>query len=294
MLGLEISSTEIRLLQLAKVKNQWVVENYAWFPLPTGAILDGKIKQLDIIQAALSSIMERTRTKGYPIAIALPITSVISKRIKLAAYLHPQECEADISTNLHYYLPGTSDELCFDFALTATHEGYQEVLLVASRYEQLHAYVLLANNVGWKVKIVDVDLYALARASQLAFPSYLQTTAMVEVQQEITQFVLFHQKTMIFNQQWRTDSVMLTQQLKRMFHLLSSLHAAVLPVECLVVAGEAVNYADLEQALALPVWGAHPFQQMALAAHITKTELDEVASRFMVSCGLAMRSVPRW
>ncbi len=199
-IGLDIQPDEIRMLQLRHGKQRIIIENFIINELPVDTIIDGKIKQPESLCAAIIEIVQKCKIKGYPTAIALPAQCVISKRIQLPTFLNELEREVEIKTNLAHYFPGIADELCFDFL---TMHNAQDVLLIASRAEQLNSYVNVINRAGLAVKIVDVDFYALARAAKVCVPeaSAHEIIAILEVGLHKAQFVAIKNQEVIFQQQ---------------------------------------------------------------------------------------------
>jgi Tfp pilus assembly PilM family ATPase len=270
--GLDINPDEIRLLQLKDTRSGWAVTSYAVEPLPVGAISDGKIRQPQIVRTALQNLVRATNTTGSPTAIALPANTVISQQIKLAACLSERQCEKQISHNLERYLPGVNEELCFDFMTTATSDNdYREIRLVASRLEQLRTYAEMVNNAGLQVKVVDVDAYG----------------------KHVTQLMVFQQQHIIFSQQWQTmDLTQLPKALQRALHLCLA-NQSQLRIEHVLLSGK-ISALPLalqnvfQQELALTPTLANPFQAMSLAA-VNEDDLQQLATRFQICCGLATR-----
>jgi type IV pilus assembly protein PilM len=294
--GLDINPDEIRLLQLKDTRSGWAVTSYAVEPLPVGAISDGKIRQPQIVRTALQNLVRATNTTGSPTAIALPANTVISQQIKLAACLSERQCEKQISHNLERYLPGVNEELCFDFMTTATSDNdYREIRLVASRLEQLRTYAEMVNNAGLQVKVVDVDAYAMMRAAKFSLgetnPNAI--VAIVDVGKHVTQLMVFQQQHIIFSQQWQTmDLTQLPKALQRALHLCLA-NQSQLRIEHVLLSGK-ISALPLalqnvfQQELALTPTLANPFQAMSLAA-VNEDDLQQLATRFQICCGLATR-----
>jgi type IV pilus assembly protein PilM len=161
LVGVDISASEVRLLQLKKRRRAFSVEKCGALPLPAGAVEDGKIKQLDSVQTVLKKLVTARQTQGAPAAMALPVSAVISKRVVI-----PSAAVRTLSTEqCQQYFPGVQDALCFDYALVGkVDNNAAEIFLIAARLESLHQYLALAEHVDLKIKIIDVDTYALARA----------------------------------------------------------------------------------------------------------------------------------
>ena len=161
LIVLDINHEEIRILQLKRVKEELWVEQVYIGALDAGAIVDGRIQSLQTVRAAIEKAVQATHTKGAEVAIALPMQSVITKRIKLNEELSPEECEAEINANMADYFPHATEDLVFDFVL----ENPSDVLLIAARKSQLNEYLTVVKQAGLKIKIVDVDSYALSRGA---------------------------------------------------------------------------------------------------------------------------------
>ncbi|MDR3478255.1 MAG: pilus assembly protein PilM [Gammaproteobacteria bacterium] len=163
--GLDMNAEEIRLLQFKPGRESFMVENFAIASLPLGAIVDGKIKQFDVVLAVTQRLVKQTTTQGLKANLAISASCVKSKRVRLPAGLSHAAREAAIHQHLAQYFPESEGALCFDFArLHLLPPDQEEVLVVAVAVEQLNAYVMIASLSGLKVAVVDVDFYAEKRA----------------------------------------------------------------------------------------------------------------------------------
>jgi type IV pilus assembly protein PilM len=294
--GLEINTDEIKLLQLRQIEQRYTIENYAIVPLQDEAIVDDKIKRFDWVQSALHAIVKETNTAGYPTAIALPANSVICKQIKLAACLSEWECEVEIRANLSRYLPGMAAELCFDFfILPKASADYHDVLLVASRREQVQMYTTLVSAAALDVKIVDVDSHAWLRGAYLSLdPLFSQMTSVLgvcDIGRSMTRLMIFQQQQILFMQQWQTvDFPEWELQIQRVLQRFGAMHRQS-PLALLLLSGEGEHsVASLQDRLDIPVQTANPFQNMQQGHRISVSDLQQIASRFQVCCGLVTRS----
>jgi type IV pilus assembly protein PilM len=161
LVGIDIHASEIRLLQLRRRHCGFSVERSGSTPLPAGAVLDGKIKQLDCVQAVLKNLVLTTRTQGASAVMALPVSAVISKRVVVPA----AALQARSREQFQAYFTGVQDALSFDYAIAGKVENNTaDIFLIAAKLESLNDYLLLAEYAGLKLKIIDVDSYALTRA----------------------------------------------------------------------------------------------------------------------------------
>lgn len=243
---------------------------------------ENRLKEPAIAQDAITQLVLATKTQGHDAAIALPVSTIISKRIKLYPAMTDEECEMEILSNLNQYFPGLAEDLCFDYQKVAEDEFF----VVAARREQVSEYVDLVNHAGLQVKVMDVDSFALARAVDLLNVDVM--LAVLEVHSYSANFMVFQHREIIFSQAIALAE--LVQGLKRALQLCYSMH----DFRVITLAGDDIQ-PDLkeliQQELNVQLIPANPFLNMSLSPDIQKNELQRAAPHLLVSCGLAMRSV---
>ncbi len=188
-LGLDINSSDIRLLALRQKKGHIYIEKMAVMALPFGAVVEGKIQQAEVVTAYLKTIVQKTHVFNQKVTIALPSQSVISKKITLD--------EAVSINHVQDYFPGVKDALAYDYI-----EIDKEMLIMATRQDELMRYVTLVENAGLKVGIVDIDLYALARAAHFALGPKTQSypICLLELNPLGSQLILLNQHNILYQQ----------------------------------------------------------------------------------------------
>jgi type IV pilus assembly protein PilM len=143
------------------------VQNAARTTLPPHAIVEGKIKQFDIVKSAVTHLVQETKVQGLKTAVAFPASGIVTHRLKFPAALRRQEYETEIRMNIDRYVSGNIDDICFDFAKVETgQKDHHDILLVTAPYEQVNLYATIATQAGLSVRIVDVDSYALHRVQE--------------------------------------------------------------------------------------------------------------------------------
>src|SRR5688572_23192066 len=87
LLGIDISSSSIKLLELSKSGSKFKVENYATRPLPVGAVVEKNIGKLEAVGEELFKLASLVKTTSTQAAVAVPGAAVITKTIELNASL---------------------------------------------------------------------------------------------------------------------------------------------------------------------------------------------------------------
>ncbi len=164
MLGLDVSSSSVKLVELSRNKaGNLVLERCEIEPLERGWIVDGNIDMFDSVADAVRRVVKKSGTKAKNVAMALPPSAVITKKIMLPSGLSDQELELQVETEANQYIPFPLDEVSLDFCVvgpSATSSGDVEVLIAASRREKVQDIQGLAEAAGLKPVIVDVESYA--------------------------------------------------------------------------------------------------------------------------------------
>ena len=97
--GLDISSSSVKLVELSGGdKEAYKVERYAIEPLPRDAVVDGNIANLEAVGEAVRRALRRFGAGVKNVAMALPASSVITKRVILPAGLREQEMEVAVES----------------------------------------------------------------------------------------------------------------------------------------------------------------------------------------------------
>jgi type IV pilus assembly protein PilM len=169
LIGLDVSSSSVKLVELGQSKSgQLVLERCAIVPLERGWIADGVIEKFDEVADAVRRTIKKSGTKTKNVAMALPPSAVITKKIALPGGLTDAELEAQVETEANQYIPFPLDEVSLDFCIlgpSANSPNDVEVLIAASRREKVQDVSGLAEAAGLKPVVVDVESYAARLAT---------------------------------------------------------------------------------------------------------------------------------
>ncbi len=164
MLGLDISSSSVKLVELSRDKGgNLVLERCAIEPLERGWIADGNIEKFDEVAEAVRRLVKKSGTKTKNVAMALPPSAVITKKIVLPGGMTDQELEVQVEAEANQYIPFPLDEVSLDFCVvgqSTASAGDVDVLIAASRREKVQDIQGLAEAAGLKPVVLDVESYA--------------------------------------------------------------------------------------------------------------------------------------
>ena len=171
LIGVDISSTAVKMVELVDAgKGQPRVERYAIEALPKDALLDGNFSSLEAVADTLQRCWKRLGSSTRFVALALPTSAVITKKITLPANLREQDMEVQVESEANQYIPFALEEVNLDFQVIGPAPGSPddvEVLLAASRKEKVEDRVSAAELAELKPVVMDVEAYAIHSAYEL-------------------------------------------------------------------------------------------------------------------------------
>lgn len=225
LVGLDISSSSVKLLELAGGDGAaYQVERYAIEPLPRDAVVDGSIQNLDAVAEGLRRVLRRFGgVKG--VAMALPASAVITKRIMLPGGLREEEMEVQVESEANQYIPFALDEVNLDFQVLGDpvgRDGDVEVLIAASRKEKVEDRVAVAEAAGLKAEVMDVESFAAQSAFELVARRLPEggkdrIIALVDVGATMMNVTVLRNDVQVYSREQAFGGNQLTQDIARLF-----------------------------------------------------------------------------
>lgn len=170
MLGIDISSTSVKLLELSRSGGRYRVESYAVEPLPPNSVVEKNITDAELVGDAIGRAVKKSGTRTRTAACAVAGSAVITKIISMPANLSEDEMESQIQIEADQYIPYPLEEISLDFEVlnpSETDPGRVDVLLAASRSDNVDVRVAALEVGGLQAKVVDVEAFGLENAVAL-------------------------------------------------------------------------------------------------------------------------------
>ncbi len=170
LVGVDISSTAVKLLQLSRSGDRYRVEHYAVEPLPPNAVVEKNIVEVEAVGEAIRRAMSRSGSKAKHAAAAVAGSSVITKTIPMPGELDEDELESAVELEAVNYIPYPIEEVNLDFEVLGPVPGNPEmvnVLLAASRSENVEMRASALELGGLAAKVMDVEAFAIENAYAL-------------------------------------------------------------------------------------------------------------------------------
>ena len=170
LLGIDISSTSVKLLELSRTGGRYRVESYAVEPLPPNSVVEKNITDAELVGEAIRRALAKSGSKTKTAACAVAGSAVITKIITMPAELSEEDMESQIQIEADQYIPYPLEEISLDFQVLqpSEHEPDKvDVMLAASRSDNVDIRVAALGVGGLTAKVVDVEAFALENAMSL-------------------------------------------------------------------------------------------------------------------------------
>ena len=226
LLGLDISSSSVKLVELSDAgKGQHRIERYTVEPLARDAVVDGNIANLEAVAETVKRAWKRLGSPIRNVAMALPASAVITKKIIVAAGLREQELEMQVESEANQYIPFALDEVNLDFQVIGpapSGPDEVEVLIAASRKEKVEDRVACADAAGLKPVVMDVESYATQAAferveAQLPNGGRDGIIALVDVGANVMNVTIMKNDQQLYIREQAFGGTQLTQDIMRTY-----------------------------------------------------------------------------
>src|ERR1700722_209845 len=140
LLGLYITTSSVKLIEIAMAGGQYCVEAYAAEPTPQNAINEKAIVDAEAVGEAIGRAVKRAGAKTRDVAVAISGDAAITKVIQMPRSLRTTDLEGQVEMQADQYIPFPMDEVSYDFEVLGPSEKDTEtndVLLVASRTDNV-------------------------------------------------------------------------------------------------------------------------------------------------------------
>jgi type IV pilus assembly protein PilM len=226
MIGLDISSSSVKLVELGQDESgKYVLERFASESFEKGWIADGQIEKFEEVADAVRRVIAKSGTKTRDVVMAMPQSSVITKKIILPAGLREDELEVQVESEANQYIPFSLDEVSLDFCVigpSPTSVGDVEVLIAASRKDRVQDRQGLAEAAGLKPVVLDVE----SHASRLAMARILRAlpnegrdslVALFEIGADTTSLKVLLDDELLYDRDQAFGGSQLTQLISRQY-----------------------------------------------------------------------------
>lgn len=232
MLGVDISSTSVKILELSQSGQHYRVEGYAVEPLPDNAVIEKHINDVEAVGNTVSRALQKIKARSKSAACAVSGSSVITKTIEMNRNLSADEIEEQIFLDADQYIPFPMDEVAMDFDVLGPSLGNSQtvdVQLAASKKDIVEDRQLALEAAGLSAEVVDVEIYSLLRTFSALLPQMGDgqnaedlptnelTVAVVDVGHTMTTLTVMSGERIVYTREQVFGGKQLTEEIMRRY-----------------------------------------------------------------------------
>ena len=227
LLGIDISATAVKLLELSRSGNTYRVESYAAEALPDNSVIDKNIAEIEPVSEVIAKAVRKSGTKVKFAAAAVAGSSVITKIIEMPANLSDEDMETQIQLEADQYIPFPLEDVALDFEIIGLNEHNPDrvdVMLAASRADNVDARVGALDLGGLTAKVVDIEAFAIENCVKLIAEQQLgggedKIIAVADIGSSITTYSIFENLKIIYSRESQFGGAQLTEEIQRRYGL---------------------------------------------------------------------------
>ncbi len=179
LIGLDIGTHSIKLVEIDDSKKGRILKSFGIIGLPQNAIVEGSIKEMEIVSSAIKELYKQLKIKNKNVAASISGYSVIVKKITISRR-GEAELEYTINEEAEQYIPFDISDVNLDYEVLSAPEvgspdgdeeemaGLMDVMLVAAKKDIVDDYVSLLQLSGLNPVVLDVDAFSAQNAFEMA------------------------------------------------------------------------------------------------------------------------------
>lgn len=241
MLGVDISPSSVKVVELSRSGSRFRIEGFAIEPLGEGVMEDRNPADPEAVGEAIKRACRTAGIRTRHAAVAVPTSSVINRTIPMPAEFKESDIEDNISVEASQYIPYPIEEIHLDFQMkgaSLASADQQDVLLVATRKENVDTREAALKEAKLIPVVVDVEAYALENTFRLIQDSLSHAsdtsettegmslsktserlTAVVDIGATITSLYIFQADQIIFSREQGFGCDLLTLRIAETYGL---------------------------------------------------------------------------
>jgi type IV pilus assembly protein PilM len=187
LIGIDIGTESIKLVEIAMEKNQPVLKNYGIIELPDMTMEDGRIVDSEKLSFTINKLLSTTRTVSKNAVIAVGGRNTFAREFVFPKMTIAELGEA-IRWDLAKYIPYNPGSFNFDFSIigAGNTETEMKVLLVAAPLDYITTIINVIKSVGLTPFAIDIEPFALYRIFD-----DIQQAMVIDIGAALSQIIVF-------------------------------------------------------------------------------------------------------
>ena len=162
LVGLDIGSSAIKLVQLRESKGRYYLQKFGMKPLEPEVIVDGTVMDEGRVVSAIRELFDEANVKNKQVAVSISGHAVIVKKISLPP-MPDEELEGQVKLAAEQYIPFDINEVNIDFHVlpadvSGEGQGEMSIILVAAKKDKINELTELVKGAGLMPMVMGATL----------------------------------------------------------------------------------------------------------------------------------------
>jgi type IV pilus assembly protein PilM len=178
LVGLDIGSHSVKLVEIEHEKRGRVLKNIGIIGIPHESVVEGSIREMQVVASAIKKLFRGLKVRNKKVATSISGYSVIIKKVSI-----PKKDQLDLEKTVQQeaeeFIPFDIKDVNLDFDVLAPQQGTSEeeegekddsrtdLVLVAAKKAVVEEYIRLLDLAGLTPMVLDVDAFALENALEM-------------------------------------------------------------------------------------------------------------------------------
>ena len=225
LIGVDVCATSVKLVDIQRQQGMFHLKSYGIERLPEGIVVDKILVDTEAVGNIIASLAKRCQVSNSNAATAVSGSAVITKIIDMDTTLSDVERDAQIRLDADQYVPYPLEDVNLDFEVlgpSLVSEGMVQVLLAASRSENVDQRVDALAFGGMQTKVMDIESHAIERAFGLmagSLPNTPELVALVDIGHNQTTLYVAKNGEFIYSREQLFGGVQLTEAIQNRYGL---------------------------------------------------------------------------
>lgn len=225
LVGVDVSATCVKMVDIKRIQGVFHLQSYGIERLAPGVVVDKLVADTEAVGEVVARLARRCHVTGQNVASAVSGSAVITKIIDMEAALTDSERDAQIRLDADQYIPYPLSEVNLDFEVigpSQINDRMVQVLLAASRSENVEQRVDALAFGGMTTKVMDIESHAIERAFALmvdSLPSHPELVALVDIGHTQTTLYVAKNGEFVYSREQLFGGAQLTEAIQNRYGL---------------------------------------------------------------------------
>jgi type IV pilus assembly protein PilM len=230
-IGLSIGASSVKIVELKKKKDTWVLEKYAMVALSDQATNNREIINPVSVAHAIQAALKEANISGKNVCAGIIGSSLIIKNLSIVV-TDMKELHDQVLWEAEQYIPFDISEVVVDFQVIGKPKGESvDVILVAVKRDFLEQYMSVIEEAKLNPKTMDTEFFALQNVFESNYPvTSTEAMLLVDVGALSTKIVICSGGQPLLVKDTSFGGAMVTQEIQRELKLSTMMDAEALKV----------------------------------------------------------------